>query len=150
MSVNRPKLDLTIKQASTFFGARQALFWVTTLPSTLNTRSLLLLATGWDGWDLCPSHLFYKQVSPPKFIKMTKFIIWVGNPERSHTFGVKSWDQISRLILSCKIPGSWDFAKSRPVNPGIENSWSRWSLSVRGTMGEFRGWGVRPCMQSRG
>ena len=26
-----------------------------------------------------------------------------------------------RLILSRKIPGSWDFAKSCPGNPGIEN-----------------------------
>ena len=36
-------------------------------------------------------------------------------------------DQIYEL-QSRKIPGSRDFAKSRPVSPGIENSWSRWSL----------------------
>ena len=47
MSLNRHRLDLTITQA--FSGARQALFWVSMLPATLNTRSLLLLATGWDG-----------------------------------------------------------------------------------------------------
>ena len=29
-----------------------------------------------------------------------------------------------------KNPGSLDFAKSRPGNPGIKNSWSRWSLIV--------------------
>ena len=40
MCLNRPRLDLAIKQASTFSGARQALFGVTTLPATLKTRSL--------------------------------------------------------------------------------------------------------------
>ena len=44
--LNRPRFDLTITQASTFSGARLALFCVTTLPATLKTRSLLLLATG--------------------------------------------------------------------------------------------------------
>ena len=39
-------------------------------------------------------------------------------------------DQIYEL-QSRKIPGSRDFAKSRPVSPGIENSWSRWGLMVR-------------------
>ena len=41
--LNRPRLALTI--LSTFSGARQAHFLVTTLPATLNTCSLLLLAT---------------------------------------------------------------------------------------------------------
>ena len=36
----------------------------------------------------------------------------------------------SYLYFFGKIPGSWDFAKSRPGNPGIENSWSRWSLMM--------------------
>ena len=37
-----------------------------------------------------------------------------------------------RLILPRKIPGSRDFAKSHPENPGIENSRSRWSLTITG------------------
>ena len=149
MFLNRPRLDFTITQASTFSGARQALFWVTTLPAILNTRSLLLLATGmgkmtltkkarrgWDsfhfhhGWDLCLSNIFYKQISRPKCMKLTEFMCWKGNPERSHTFLVKSRDRNFRLIPSRKIPGSHDFAKSRSGNPGIENSWSRWSLCI--------------------
>ena len=40
-------LDLKINQASTYSGARHALFGVTNLPAALNTLSLLLLATGW-------------------------------------------------------------------------------------------------------
>ena len=44
--LNRPRFDLTITQASTFSGARQALLCVTMLQATLKTRSLLLLATG--------------------------------------------------------------------------------------------------------
>ena len=40
-----------------------------------------------------------------------------------HTFSVKSRDKNFWLIPSRKIPGSRDFAKSRPGNPGIESSW---------------------------
>ena len=149
MFLNRPRLDLTITQASTFSGARQALFWVTTLPAILNTRSLLLLATGMGkmtltkkarrgrdsfhfhhGWDLCLSNIFYKQISRPQCMKLTKFMSWEGNPERSHTVLVKSQDKNFRQIPSQKIPGSRDFAKSNPGNPRIENSWSHWSLLV--------------------
>ena len=124
MFLNRPRLDLTITQASTFSGARQALFWVTTLPAILNTRSLLLLATGMGkmtltkkarrgrdsfhfhhGWDLCLSNIFYKQISRPQCMKLTKFMSWEGNPKRSHTFWAKSWDKNFRLIPSRKIAG---------------------------------------------
>ena len=44
LSLYNLRLDLT--QVSTYSGARQALLGVTTLPATLNTRSLLLLAKG--------------------------------------------------------------------------------------------------------
>ena len=116
MSLNRPRLDLTILQASTFSGARQA-------------RSCWL-----PGWMRPLSvYVFYKQKSPPKCMKLTRFMSWGGNPERSHTVLVKSRDKNFRLIPSRKIPGSRDFAKSRPGNPGIENSWSRWSLLVIGS-----------------
>ena len=69
------------------------------------------------GWDLCLSNIFYKQISRPKCTKLTKFMAGVsGN---------------SCYPLSRKIPGSRDFTKSRPGNPRIENSWSRWSLLAR-------------------
>ena len=77
-------------------------------------------------------HIFYKQISCPKCMKLTKFMSWEGNPERSHTFLVESWAKNFRLIPSQKTLGSWDFAKSCLGNPGIENSWSRWGQSPRG------------------
>ena len=61
-------------------------------------------------------------------MKLTKFMSWGGNPERSHNLLVKSRDKNFMLIPSWKILGSLDFAKFRPGNPRIENSWSRWSL----------------------
>ena len=45
ISLKRKRFVFTITQLSTFSGARQALFLVTTFPATLKTRSLLLLAT---------------------------------------------------------------------------------------------------------
>ena len=76
------------------------------------------------GWDHYLPNSFYQQISHPKCMKFIKFMTWEGNPERS-------WNENFRLIPSRKIPGSRDFAKSRPGNPGIENPWSRLSLLAR-------------------
>ena len=46
MSLKSEALVLTITQLSTFSGASEARFGVTTLPATEKTLSLLLLATG--------------------------------------------------------------------------------------------------------
>jgi hypothetical protein len=46
MSLKSEALVLTITQISTFSGASEARFGVTTLPATEKTLSLLLLATG--------------------------------------------------------------------------------------------------------
>ena len=86
-------------------------------------------------------HIFYKQISCPKCMKLTKFMSWEGNPERSHTFLVESWAKNFRLIPSQKTLGSWDFAKSCLGNPGIENSWSRWGL--------FIGWLIKINQQQK-
>ena len=100
------------------------------------------------GWDLCLSNKFYKQISRPKCMKLTKFMSWEGNRERSHTLLVKSRYKNFRLIPSRKIPGSRDFAKSRPGNPGIENSWSRWGLPVTYSM-PFQPFGTTRVLKVR-
>ena len=46
MSLKSEAFVFTMTQLSTFSGASEALFGVTTLPATEKTRSLLLLATG--------------------------------------------------------------------------------------------------------
>ena len=109
LSLYNLRLDLT--RASTYSGARPALFGVNTLPSTLNTCSLLLLAKGWGRWPWPKkarrgkdsSWIFHQQISHQKCMKLTKFISWEGNPERSWTFW-KIRDRNFRLILSWKIP----------------------------------------------
>ena len=78
------------------------------------------------GWDQYLPNSFYQQISHPKCMKFIKFMTWEGNPERS-------WNENFRLIPSRKIPGSRDFAKSRPGNPGIENPWFRWGLFISRT-----------------
>ena len=77
------------------------------------------------------SEIFHQQISHPKCMKLAKFICWEGNPERSRTFFGKITGKIFQANPVPKNPEFRDFAKSRPGNPGIENSWSRLGLVVR-------------------
>ena len=93
-----------------------------------------------DGWDLCLSNLFYRQKSPQMYEIGQIYELKRKSCEIPH-FLVKFRDTNFRLIPSQKILGSRDFAKSRPENRGIENSWSRWSLlpTVRALSASARG-----------
>ena len=53
-----------------------------------------------------------------------------GESGVQHSFNIRMGKYSDRCAGSSGIKNfqSWDFAKSRTGNPGIENSWSRWCL----------------------
>ena len=64
---------------------------------------------------------YYKNQSHcEKFSKLITNGSKEANPEKSRKISKRSRDENIRLIPSLKIPGSRDFAKSRPVPSRIE------------------------------
>ena len=153
ISLNRFMFNFTMEQFSTFSGASQTLFWVTVFPATLKTLSLLLLATGIAKTTrmvvmmmivmtmtmmvmMMMINICLRTCKTPDNRKIDQQLHKKANPEKSRNILRRSRDWKLRLIPIPKIPGSRDFYKSRPENPGIEivdpasRAWSWWKQLV--------------------